>query len=46
MLCVTVKELTRQVCVCLFIREVIDKTMGIDGDINTVDINGRAGKVI
>ena len=46
MLHVTVEKLTRQVCVCLFIREVIDETMGIDRDINTVDINGRAGEVI
>ena len=41
-----VKKLTRQVCVCLFVGEVVDETMGVDRDINAVDSNRRAGKVI
>ena len=30
----------------LLIQEVIDKAMGVDRDINAMNINGRMGKII
>ena len=35
-----------KICVGLFIWEIIDKVVSIDGDIDTVDIGGKMRKVI
>ena len=38
--------MARKIYIGLFVWEVIDEAMGIDGDINTVDADGRTRKVI
>ena len=41
-----VKKLAGEIGIGLFVWEVIDKAMGIDGDVNAVDADGRMREVI
>ena len=41
-----VKELVEEIHIGLFVWEIIDEMVDIDGDINTVDTSGRTRKVI
>ena len=41
-----VKKLAEEICVELFIQEVVDEAMGIDGDVNAVDANGGMREII
>ena len=41
-----VEELAGKICIGLLIWEVVDKVMGIDRDVNTIDTDGRTREVI
>ena len=43
---VGVKELAGKICIGLFIWEIIDMVVSIDGDIDTVDTGGGMRKVV
>ena len=38
--------MAREICINLFVQEIIDKAMGIDRDVNAVNTVGRTREII